>query len=36
MPKGSWKNSARNYYVDGNKLFAELKRMDGSWNKTYV
>ena len=30
LPEGSWKNSARNYYVQGNVLHAELEKKHGS------
>ena len=32
LPGGSWKQTARNYGIQGKYLHAELKRMDGSWN----
>lgn len=32
LPEGSWKGSASNYKVQGNVLYAQLRRMNGSWN----
>jgi hypothetical protein len=31
LPAGNWKDSARNYHLDGGVLTAELKQADGEW-----
>jgi len=32
FPKGSWKNSCRNYYIEDDYLNTEIKNCDGTWN----
>jgi len=36
LPGGSWRQTARNYHIERGFLYAELKRKDGSWNRTKV
>jgi mannosyltransferase OCH1-like enzyme len=37
LPKGSWINSSRNYYIiNGNILHAECRRMNGEWSTNDV
>ena len=36
IPKGSWKDSAKNYYVKDNTLFAECRNSSGKWIKNSV
>ena len=33
---GDWINKSKNYYMKGNKLYADLKRKDGDWRKTSI
>lgn len=36
LPPGSWQLSARNAYISGTTLFAELQKDDGSWVKAWT
>jgi len=33
---GDWINKSKNYYMKGNKLYADLKRKDGDWRKSSI
>jgi len=36
MPEGSWKKSARNYHLEGQKLCAELQNAQGGWQSASI
>ncbi len=35
-PKGSYKETCRGYYVEGNWLYAQCKKRDGSWRNSNI
>ena len=36
LPSGSYKNSCRDAYTEGKRLYAECQRRDGSWKKSSI
>ena len=36
LPKGSYKEACRGYYVEGNRLYAQCKIRDGSWHNSNI
>ena len=36
LPKGSYKESCRGYYVEDNRLYAQCKKRDGSWYNSSI
>ena len=36
IPKGSYRETCRDSYVEGNRLYSQCKKQNGSWNKTSI
>ena len=36
LPKGSYKETCRGYYVEGNRLEGQCKKRDGSWHNSSI
>lgn len=36
IPRGSYRDSCKNSYVEGNRLYSNCKKKNGSWNKSSI